>query len=207
MKGSNKLYKFLYSFLAPFIKFVYRVKIIGEENEPLDSNFLICANHISNHDVLILAASVKNQICFLAKKEIFKIPLLSSLIRGVGAFPIDRKISDVSALKKTISLLQNGKCVAMYPQGTRMNKIDPRKTTPKNGAGLIIARSGCTVLPISIQAKAYSVRFFKKTYVTIGKPITASEINASSFNSEEYARISGVVFERILSQMKDNSEL
>jgi len=203
----NKFYSFLYPWLAPFFRFFYRIEIRGKENEPTDGGLLVCANHISNHDVIILAASLKHQLCFLAKKELFKIPLVSSLIRALGAFPIDRKGSDVGALKKTVALLEEGRCIGMYPQGTRFPGQHPRSTPVKPGVGLIAVRSGCSILPVSIQTKGYKVLPFKKTVVTIGKPITAEEMQIGERNSAEYERISRLVFDRILEQMKDDSSL
>jgi len=203
----NKFYKVIYTLLAPFFRFFYRVQIRGQENEPSEGGFLICANHLSNHDVIILAASLRHQLCFLAKKELFAIPLLSQLIRALGAFPIDRKGADVGAIKKTVAMLREGHCVAMYPQGTRFPGKDPRTTKVKSGVGLIATRAECSILPVSIQTKGYKIVPFKKTYITIGKPITAEELRSFESGSAAYEQISKLVFGRILGQMKDDSTL
>ena len=204
----NKLYRFLYPILSPFFRFLYRIQITGAENEPTDENgFLVCANHLSNRDVVILAASLRHQVCFLAKKELFRVPILSSIIRALGAFPIDRKTADVGALKKSLSLLESNHVIAVYPQGTRKRGIDPRTTEPKSGVGFIVARAGCRVLPVSIQTKGYKIIPFRKTYVTIGKPILPEEMAVEGRNSAEYVRVSQMIFSRILGQMREDESL
>ena len=74
-------------FFKPVIRWFYRMKVTGGENEPLNVPCIICANHLSNQDVVILGASVKRQVRFFAKAELFRIPLLGPLITALGSFP------------------------------------------------------------------------------------------------------------------------
>ncbi len=204
----SRFYENAHKIFFPVFRFLYRIRIDGEENEPATPGFLVCANHLSFRDVLVIGASLKNPVCFLAKKELFSIPLLSQLIRALGAVPIDRKAStDVGALKKATSLLKNGESVAIFPQGTRKAGVDPRETETKNGPGFLVRRTGCDVLPVSIQTKNYKVRPFKKTYVTIGKPIPPPPVEENVPPNESYASISRTVFDAILRQLKEDADL
>ena len=108
----GKFYGAVYKVLSGLVRRLYRVEIIGAENEPERGPFIVCANHISNHDVVILAACLKHQVRYLAKAELFRIPLLSQLIKAFGAYPLKRGQGDVGALKKTIKLLEDGEVVA-----------------------------------------------------------------------------------------------
>ena len=104
---------------AWLIRALFRVKLIGAENEPEDGTFLICANHISEADPLILGACLKHNPRYMAKKELMKVPVIGKLITALGAYPIDRGGNDVAAIRKTVDFLKNGESGIMFPQGKR----------------------------------------------------------------------------------------
>ena len=92
----SRFYRVMYALFAGIVKVLLGIKVINAENEPDEGGYLICANHVSATDAVVVCyAFKKNQAHFMAKKELFKIPLLSGLIRLLGAFPIDRGGSDV----------------------------------------------------------------------------------------------------------------
>ncbi len=196
----NKLYGFIYKLLGGIVRRVYRVRVSGKENEPENGPFIVCANHLSNHDVVLLAACMKHQIRFAAKAELFKVPLLSGLVKSLGAYPIERGKGDVGAIKKTIRMLQDGEVIGFFPQGHRCPGVHPSKTEVKSGIGMITARAKVTVLPVSITPKKFKMRFFRKTYITIGKPIEFSEYGEIIGNKTDYERISEHIFARICAQ-------
>jgi len=180
------------------VRLLYRVKIVGRENEPEDGGFLICCNHLAALDVLLIAVALKkHQPCFMGKKELFKIPVLSGAIRALGAYPVDRGGGDVGAIKNSIRLLQKGHCVAIFPQGTRQPNKDPRDTKVRNGAAMIAMHANATVLPINIYREGYSPKCFRRTVVSIGKPIPFSAFGYDREASGEYARISEEIFGQI----------
>lgn len=166
-----KLYSSLYRILSAFLRWFYRIEIVGDENEMPQGGYLVCANHISNHDVIVLAVSLHRQLHYFAKAELFRVPLLGSLIRALGAFPVRRGAADVGAIKKTISLIRDGEVVGFYPQGHRYAGIHPSLTEPREGVGMIVCRAEADVLPVAIECKNYRMRPFKRTTVRIGKAI------------------------------------
>ena len=196
----SKFYGFIYKCLGGIVRRLYRVRITGAENEPENGPFIVCANHLSNHDVVILAASMKHQIRFAAKAELFKIPLLSGLVKSLGAYPIERGKGDVGAIKKSIKMLEDGDVIGFFPQGHRRPGVHPSETEVKPGIGMITARSKVTVLPVSITAKKFRMRFFRKTYITIGKPIEFSEYGELAGNKTDYDMIVQHVFGKICAQ-------
>ncbi len=195
----NKFYSRIYKLLAGLVRKVYRIEIVGKENEPEEGPFLVCANHISNQDVVILAASLKHQVRFLAKAELFKVPLLGRLIRALGAYPVERGKGDVGAIKNTLKLIDEGEVVGIYPQGHRYAGMHPADTEIKGGIGLILTKKRIPVLPVAIQTKKFRVAmFFKKTKVIIGKPLyidVATEITGKK--NDYYNEISAEVFTHI----------
>lgn len=196
----NKTYNKLYTVLAPILRFVFGIKIIGAENEPEEGiPVFVCSNHISFADPIIISASLnRRQVRYMAKKEIFKVPVISSLARAFGAYPVDRKRADAGTVKRTIEMLKNGDSVGMFPQGTRCAGQDPATTKVKPGAGMICVRSEATVLPVHIRTKNYKLRLFCKTELIIGKPIPYDSIKCEEGQSGEYAAVSQKIFDAIL---------
>jgi len=195
---SKTFYKNMYAVFAGLIRRLFRIRIIGGENEPATGPFLICANHLSYFDVVIIAASLRNQVRYLAKAELFRIPLLNTLIRALGAFPVKRGESDVGAIRNTIKILQDGEVVGIYPQGTRRPGVHPAETPLKNGMGMVVCRAQTTILPVAIITDKFRVGMFKKTTVRIGTPIPYEELAVTGTSQEEYRRITQLAFDRVI---------
>ena len=192
--NKSKFYRVIYALFAGIVKILFGIRVVNPENEPEVGGYLICSNHVSASDAVVICyAFKKNQAHFMAKKELFKIPLLSGLIRLLGAFPIDRGGSDVGAVKKAISMIKDGTSVAMFPQGHRHPGVDPRTTPVKNGAGLISSRAECDVMPVYVLRKKNTFRLFKKTYVIIGEKIDRATLEALGDN----AAITEYIFDKV----------
>lgn len=191
---STGFYSKIYRIFQPVVRWFYRMEVIGGENEPAAGPCILCANHLSNQDVVILAASVKRQVRFFAKAELFRIPLLGPLITALGAFPVKRGGADVSAMKKTIEILKNGEMVGFYPQGHRRPGIHPRDTSVQHGIGMLVWRTQATILPAAIYTKKFKLRPFKKTRIIIGKAIPFGELAMTAGNPEEYKRVTEEIF-------------
>lgn len=187
---------------AGLVRAIFRVKIVGADNEPADGTFLICANHISEADPVILGACLKHNPRYMAKKELMSVPLLGWLITALGAYPIDRGGNDVAAVRKTIELLKSGESVIMFPQGTRYKGVDPAGTKFRNGCAMIAVRAGTPVLPIYIETKGYRVRLLRRVTVKIGKPIPCDEIIGAENDREDHASGAALVFSRIITAGK-----
>lgn len=196
-KSDTKFHRFICFVFGWLFYSLYRLRVIGRENEPEEGGFLVCSNHISAVDPILITAALSHQVCFMGKKELFKIPLLSGLLRALGAFPVDRGGADVGAVKHSIRLLKNGRCVGMFPQGTRQPGKEPRETAVRNGVAMISCRSDATVLPVFIYRKDHTPKLFRKTTIAIGKPIRFSEFGYDPEAKGEYNRISEEIFEKI----------
>ena len=194
----KRAYKFYYWLLAGLARKLYRVRIINPENEPLDTHFIVACNHTGAADGVIICAAMKNQIRFMSKKELFKVPVVGGFLRAIGCYPVDRKATDITALRNTINLLKDNDCVGIFPQGTRMPGIDPSTATVKNGVGLIAARSGADVLPVCIKTKGGKTRMFQKNYLVIGKLIKNEEFDVeNNKGSEGHQRIADRIYDDI----------
>ncbi len=199
------LYKGLRTYFPGFIKWLFNIHVHGSENEPQDGAYLAVSNHISYIDVFVTAVAVKRQIRFMAKSELFKVPILRGLIKNMGAFPVDRKGSAVGAIKKSVALLTEGQVVGMFPQGHRFmgRKFDTTESEFKAGAAMTCYRAKVPVLPMFISTKNDRVRLFRRIDVYVGRPITLVEFGFEKGGSEEYERGAKLMYDRIAELMPE----
>ena len=194
----NWFYRVAYAIFRVIFQIFFRIKVVGAENIPEKDGFLVCSNHFSATDPIKVCIAFKgHQICYMAKKELFKIPIFNLVIKAFGAFPVDRSKADVGAIKHMLHLLESGRDGGMFPQGTRHPEKDPRDTALKPGAGMICARTRATVVPVFIGQKNFRHKNFVPTTVIIGKPISFEEMNYQQGVKGEYARMSAIIFDRV----------
>ena len=197
-RGGTRSYRIIYAIFSGIVGFLFNIKVVNKEREPDDSGYVVCANHVSATDPIALCyAFRKNQIFFMAKKELFKVPIIAPLIKALGAFPIDRGGSDVGAVKTAISLVSNKQSMGIFPQGHRYVGVDPRGTKTKNGVSLIATKTGADILPCYIWRKKNKFMLFRRTYVIIGEKIPFESLNYNPDASGEYARITDIAFDKI----------
>lgn len=192
-------YSTVYKVFARPFRALFRIHIHGEENLPADGGYLVCANHTSIFDVVIVSVAVRRQVMYMAKAELFRIPILGRILASLGAYPVNRGMGDVTSIKKSIAFLDNGELVGIFPQGTRRPGVDPRTTPLKHGVGMIAYRAKAGVIPMYIKTKNHHVRFFKRTDLYIGSPIEYGELGFTEGGMKEYNAAAGKVFDRICS--------
>lgn len=205
-KTYNKTYNGVIKTLGGPAKLAFRVKAFGKENVPSDRGVLVCANHTAFCDAIVISVSTPVQVKYMAKKELFSVPVIGPFVKAMGAYPVDRKGGDVAALRKTVALVEEGNAVGIFPQGTRHPHVDPRETEVQSGVGLIAYRAKCDVVPVFIKTKNHHTRFFKKTEVHFGAPIPYDELGFEKGGKEEYKKAAEIIFDRICSIGEDLEE-
>ncbi len=193
-----KFYAFCCALLRGALCGIFRIKVYGEENLPESGPLMVCANHISMWDPPIVSVCLKKiQVHYMAKKELFRVPIVGTLIRALGAYPVQRGVNDLRAIKTTIQYLKDGDCIGIFPQGTRCKGVDPRTCTVKGGVGMCAYHAKCDVLPIAIVTKQRKMRFFRRTILAIGKPIAYAELGMTDGDKEQFEQASRLIFDRI----------
>ena len=197
-KKQKTFYMRAHKILAPIIRFFSGIRVHGKNNIPKEGGYLLCANHISVRDVLLMGATCPRQIKFVAKKELFSVPVLRSVIKALGAVKLDRSGNDVAAIRKSIELIENGDAVSIFPQGHRYPAVDPSATPIKSGAGMVAYRSGCDVIPVFIKTKGNKYGIFKRTEIFYGSPIKNAELGFTTGGKDEYEAATEKIFGEIL---------
>lgn len=189
-------YQRIYKTFQPLVAKLYRIEAIGRENIP-ECGAILAANHTAFSDVLVISAASTRQVRYMAKKELFKIPLLAQLIKALGAYPIDRGGADVGSLRRTISLIEESELVGIFPQGHRYGGQDPRMTEIKSGIGMIAYHTKAVVVPVFVDNARMKTGMFRKNTVTFGKPIQFEELGIQSGGRTEYMNASRIIFDRV----------
>ncbi len=137
-----------YLFAYPIFRFLFRGKRKGISNVPKTGGVVVVSNHGSHLDPPILGHALGRPVAFMAKAELFRIPILSFIISSCGAYPVNRGVGDREALKIASNRLIEGWATGVFLDGTRQD--DGRVNNPKAGAALLAARTGCPILPVAI---------------------------------------------------------
>ena len=136
-------------FVAPVYRGLLRGRSRGLQNVPRQGALVVVANHGSHLDPPLLGHALPRPVSFMAKAELFKVPLLGPLIRSLGAYPVSRGASDREAIRTALSRLEQGWATGVFLDGTR--QADGRVNAPLPGAALLAARSGSPLLPVAIR--------------------------------------------------------
>lgn len=143
------VYRLVSSLLVfPLFRLVFRGRTTGNARVPMHGPLVVVANHGSHLDPPLLGHGLGRPVAFMAKAELFRIPLLGRLIRACGAYPVNRGASDREAIRTATAKLQEGWAIGVFLDGTR--QPDGRVNTPMPGAALLAARSGAPLLPVAI---------------------------------------------------------
>lgn len=191
-------YQKAHKILAPIIRFFQRVKVTGLENIPKDGPVLFCANHMAIRDPILIAAACKRQITFVAKKELFRVPVIGWLVKKLGAIPVDRGNANTGTIKASVNVLKRGGAIAIFPQGHRYPAVNPAETPIKNGAAMLTYRSRCDVIPVCIKTKNFKYSFLRRKEIIFGKPIPYSAFGFTNGGSEEYKDAANRIFAEVI---------
>ncbi len=160
-------YDFAHAFVGGLLRIVFRFRVIGAEKVPRDGGVIIAANHISNLDPPILGCALPRPVSYMAKKELFAIPVLKTVIAHLNAFPVDREAGGTAALRAALRMLKEGRAVGVFPEGGR-NVTGTNDE--KAGAAFLAAASGAPVVPAAIVGTR-RLRPFANVSVVFGDPI------------------------------------
>lgn len=174
---------------------MYRIKVIGKKNIPVEGPVIICSNHISNLDPPVVGITNDRNIYFLAKEELFENPLIGGILKKVHAFPIKRGMRDRNALRKGLDVLKDGHALGLFPEGSRQKNGEVGKGLA--GAGFFALRSEATIVPCAIIGP---YNRFQPLKVVYGEPIDMSEYREQKTSAQ-------VVTDRIMEEIRQLNKI
>jgi 1-acyl-sn-glycerol-3-phosphate acyltransferase len=137
-----------YLLVFPIFRWLLRGRTAGNANVPTQGAMVVVANHGSHLDPPLLGHALGRPVAFMAKEELFRVPLLGPIIRACGAYPVARGASDRDAIRVACQRLAEGWATGVFLDGTRQR--NGRVNAPLHGAALLAARCGAPLLPVAI---------------------------------------------------------
>lgn len=145
------LYKIVRPPLAFLFKAVYRPSTEGKENIPKEGKIILAGNHTHLLNCFSVAIATKRCVHFVAKAELMK-GIGKYIFPGLGIIPIDRSTNGKEAILETEKYLEDGKLIAIFPEGT-VNRTDDPMMPFKGGAVKIALDTGSDIVPFAITGK------------------------------------------------------
>jgi 1-acyl-sn-glycerol-3-phosphate acyltransferase len=154
-------------------RLVTKRDVKGIENVPLRGPVILAGNHLNVTDPPILTFVIPRRIVWMAKQELFDIPVAGALYRMFGCIPVRRAEADLRALRRSQQVLRRGHILGMFPEGTRSAGEGLQRAEP--GTALLALRSGVPIVPVGIwgtENMKLPRDFLRRTHVNIvfGKP-------------------------------------
>lgn len=186
----------LYS-IGRFISKVYffifnRISVEGRDNIPSSGGLVICPNHIHWLDPMLVGICTGRIVYYMAKAELFDSKFFAFILKAINAFPVRRGSVDISAIKNSFKIINNGGALGIFLEGTRSK--DGKLLPAEPGAALIALKTNAPVVPIRISG---SYKLFGHISVKIGKPFSLEEFRGKKLTSGEIASISQLIMDEI----------
>lgn len=163
-----------YEFVRGLFRLLFQIKgwkIEGAEKLPSLGPVILAVNHVSMWDPVLVGCGLQRQVCYMAKEELFTVPLFGSAIRKCGAFPVKRSQSDTGAIRQALEILKGQQVLGLFPEGTRSKTGEMQKGLP--GMVLLMDKAKAPIVPIRVYGTQHLLRQARgKIGMIVGDPIT-----------------------------------
>ncbi len=164
---------------------------------PDTGGVLLCTNHIHNYDPPLVGVASPREVHFMAKAELFSVPVLKHILPKINAFPVKRGMSDKTALKTGMNLLKEGKVVGLFPEGTRSKTGEIGEGLA--GAGFFALKSEAHIVPCAIVGQYKKGKSLK---IIFGKPIDFTHLREQKASAKEATEL----IMKHIAQLKNDNE-
>ncbi len=177
---------------------ITKLEVTGLEKVPMKGPLLIAANHLHFADPPLLGAVIPRKIIFMAKAELFRIPVIGLMVLAYEAFAVRRGMADARAIKRAVGVLRSGRALGIFPEGHRSR--DGKLQRARKGMALLAYKTGATILPVGISGTRTFLQWPRvlqrpRVVVTIGDPLYPPVLRSPS--REQQAELSEEVMRRI----------
>lgn len=160
-------YRFCRALCKLVVQTLFGFRSIDAQHVPNTGAVIVACNHVSYFDPVVLGIGFSRPVTYLAKKQLFEIPVLGPVIARLGAYPLDREAGGAAALRAALRALKDDCCIGIFPEGGRNRD---GKHEEKGGAALLGALSGAPVVPAAIVGTR-TPRPFHRIQVIYGEPL------------------------------------
>ncbi len=180
----NAFYFIGWSFYRSVFATYFRWRVYNHERVPLRGAVILAANHASFLDPPLVGSGLHRDINYLARKSLFRYPVLGWILRKVNAIPVDREGGGAAGLKAIMDRLHAGGAIILFPEGTRT--LDGQLQPARSGIGLTVIKSDAPVIPVRVfgthRAWGKGVRVPRPVSVAVkyGQPMCFDHLRAEA---------------------------
>jgi 1-acyl-sn-glycerol-3-phosphate acyltransferase len=155
-------------------KALTRMRVYGADRLPRDSGYVLASNHLAWSDPFVVGMLVAPRVLYyMAKRELWSVPVVGTLIPHTGAFPVDRGQPDRDALRMARSVLDNGQVLGVFVEGTRQKTGEIGNA--RSGASMLAMGARVPVLPVCVRSgEGFGLPGFPPTSIAVGMPLDLS---------------------------------
>lgn len=195
---SSVAYGILWLLARAVARLCFGFRVVG--TVPTRGGLLVAANHASYFDIPLLGCGMTRRAWYLGRSDLF-VPGLKGILQWLGWIPLKLGRLDRKAFNMAVALIKAGKVVVIFPEGGR--SLDGHLREAKAGVGMIVAQTGCSVVPAYLKgtfevlpAGAKRPRFHPVS-VSFGEPLSFAPPTGNEETKQFYREVSRTVMERI----------
>ena len=190
----RKTYLLIVSLVKYYMIVFWGLKIINKERLSSVQNCIIAPNHVAAVDPFFIGSIIPAEIYYLAKIELFRNKVVSSILKFLNAIPVKRGMIDKAAIRFVTRVLNKGHSILIFPEGTR------KSASVKSGVGKFAMQLKKDILPIYIKNSPYFWKCFfrkEKLKIVIGEKIKAESFSNLDETKENYRSLAEDVLKKI----------
>jgi 1-acyl-sn-glycerol-3-phosphate acyltransferase len=199
-KPSTGWYRIIRGFFWTVFHTLWPLKVVGQQNVPMQGSAVIVCNHLSMVDPFVVGFGAGRMVNFMAKEELFRVPVVGFLIRKVGAFPVDRSRRDPASMRVALSVLKADELLGMFPEGTRSTIGEMLEL--RAGAARLASRTRTPIVPAAVINTDRALppgKFIRPARISLhfGEPFELTELNENPKDEEALTRALALIKEKI----------
>lgn len=199
---SLRFYRFAKVVCNVVCKLWFKLEYYGMENLPKDRGYILVGNHQSYWDPVMMGLKLDTTLTFMANEKLFHKPVLAPVIRGLGAFPVNLKKPDMTAIRTAKKVVKDGKVLALFPEGTRSH--DGKLLKFKGGVIYIASVTGEDVVPVCITYQNGG-KFRSRILIRYGEVIPNREILEGKKKDTESMRQAASKLQAVVQRLQDEN--
>ena len=199
---SLRFYRFAKVVCNVVCKLWFKLEYYGMENLPKDRGYILVGNHQSYWDPVMMGLKLDTTLTFMANEKLFHKPVLAPVIRGLGAFPVNLKKPDMTAIRTAKKVVKEGKVLALFPEGTRSH--DGKLLKFKGGVIYIASVTGEDVVPVCI-TYGKGGKFRSRILIRYGQVIPNQEVLEGKKKDTESMRQAAAKLQSVVQQLQDEN--
>ena len=187
-------YRISHALCSVYTGLFYPTKVIGKKNVPKKGAAILCCNHRSNMDVVVIETHFYKRPFILAKHTLFKNKFVGAILKSYGGIPVNREQVGVQSIKMALDVLKRGDRLLLFPEGTRKDISDEEGLALKSGTAMFALKSKAPIVPMWLIKKP---KAFRRNILLVGEPFYLTEFEGQKMTKEVLEQASQIISQKM----------